>query len=287
MSLIENENDRLSIREQCALLGVNRSNYYYNHKPSISQEDKEMMDAIDMIYTKRPFYGVRKITEQLRRDGAIVNHKRVHRLMQILGIEAIYPKPNLSKNNLPHLVYPYLLKNKVITLPNQVWGIDITYIRLKKDWLYLVAIIDWHSRYIVSWELSDTMSVGFCCEALQKALTIGLPEIHNSDQGVQFTAEEYLAILKAYPTIQISMDHKGRCFDNIFTERLWRTIKYEEVYLKSYESPREARQSIRDYITFYNNERLHQSLQYMTPADIYFGKSVNSHLALKIADYWS
>jgi len=233
------------------------------------------MDAIDMIYTKRPFYGVRKIEKQLRRDGKIVNHKRVHRLMQILGIEAIYPKPNLSKNNMPHPVYPYLLKNKVITLPNQVWGIDITYIRLKKDWLYLVAIIDWHSRFIVSWELSDTMSVGFCCEALQKALTVGMPEIHNSDQGVQFTAEEYLGILKANPTIQISMDHKGRCFDNIFTERLWRTIKYEEVYLKSYESPREARQSLREYIAFYNNERMHQSLNYLTPAEIYFGKFVN------------
>ena len=273
--MIERDNDRLSIREQCELLGVNRSNYYYKHKPIVSQEDKKMMDAIDMIYTKRPFYGVRKIEKQLRRDGEIVNHKRVHRLMQILGIEAIYPKPNLSKNNMPHPTYPYLLKNKIITLPNQVWGIDITYIRLKKDWLYLVAIIDWHSRFVVSWELSDTMSVGFCCEALQNALRIGIPEIHNSDQGVQFTAEEYLAILKAKPTIQISMDHKGRCFDNIFTERLWRTIKYEEVYVKSYESPREARQSLRDYISFYNNERLHQSLNYMTPAEIYFGEFVN------------
>jgi len=231
-----------------------------------------MMDAIDVIYTKRPFYGVRKITKQLQKDGEIVNHKRIHRLMRILGIEAIYPKPNLSKNNFDHPVYPYLLKNRIIAAPNQVWGVDITYIRLQKDWLYLVAIIDWHSRYILSWELSDTMSVGFCCEALKKALLVGLPEIHNSDQGVQFTAEEYLSILKHYPTIGISMDHKGRCFDNIFTERLWRTVKYEEVYLKSYESPREARQSLQNYLHFYNNERLHQSLNYKTPSEIYFGK---------------
>jgi putative transposase len=233
------------------------------------------MDAIDVVYTKRPYYGVRRITEQLHRDGEWVNHKRVARLMQILGIEAIYPKPNLSKNANQHPYFPYLLKNTVITRPNQVWGIDITYIRLQKDWLYLVALLDWHSRYILSWELSDTMSVQFCCEALQRALKIGVPQIHNSDQGVQFTAEQYLAILKAYPNIRISMDHKGRCFDNIFTERLWRTIKYEEVYLKSYESPREARQSIREYIMFYNNERLHQSLKYRTPAEIYFGKFVN------------
>lgn len=233
------------------------------------------MDTIDVIYTKRPFYGVRRITEQLHRNGDWVNHKRVHRLVQILGIEAIYPKPNLSKNANQHPYFPYLLKNTVITRPNQVWGIDITYIRLQKDWLYLVAMLDWHSRYILSWELSDTMSVQFCCETLQNALKVGIPQIHNSDQGVQFTAEQYLSILKAYPNIRISMDHKGRCFDNIFTERLWRTIKYEEVYLKSYESPQEARQSIREYITFYNNERLHQSLKYRTPAEIYFGKIVN------------
>ena len=234
-----------------------------------------MIDAIDMIYTKCPFYGVRRITEQLRKDGTVINHKRVHRLMRILGIEAIYPKPKLSKNNISHPIYPYLLKNKNITSPNQVWGIDITYVRLKKDWIYLVAILDWHSRYVISWELSETMSVGFCCDALEKALTIGMPEIHNSDQGAQFTSEEYLAILKKHPNIQISMDHKGRCFDNIFTERLWRTIKYEEVYVKSYDSPKEARQSIREYLLFYNNERLHQSLRYLTPSEVYFGTSVN------------
>lgn len=230
-----------------------------------------MLDAIDVIYTKSPFYGVRKITEQLHKDGRAVNHKRVHRLMQLLGIEAIYPKPNLSRNNLSHPVYPYLLKNRLITAPNEVWGIDITYVRMKKEWLYLVAILDWYSRYVVSWEVSDTMSVAFCCEALQSALLRGIPQIHNSDQGVQFTSGEYLAILNKYPEIRVSMDHKGRCFDNIFTERLWRTIKYEEVYLKSYETPREARQSLNDYFTFYNNERLHQAIQYLTPQEVYFG----------------
>lgn len=230
------------------------------------------MHEIDEIYTKCPFYGVRRIEKQLRRNGIVVNHKKVHRLMQIMGIQAIYPKPHLSFNNKQHEIYPYLLDNIAIVRPNQVWGADITYIRLRGAFLYLVAIIDWFSRYVISWELSDSLTVDFCLEALKRSLQFAICEIHNSDQGVQFTSEVYLAILKAYQTIRISMDSRGRVFDNIFNERLWRSVKYEEVYLKEYASPKEARQSLKEYFTFYNQERLHQSLNYQTPAEIYFEK---------------
>ena len=188
------------------------------------------MHEIDRIYTDYPFYGGRKITQQLKRNGFLVNHKRVYRLMRLMGIQAIYPKPNLSQPNKQHLVYPYLLKDLVIKHSNQVWGIDITYIRLRENWLYLVAILDWFSRYVLAWELSDNLEVGFCLEALEKALKTAIPDIHNSDQGVQFTSEEYLSLLKNHPDIRISMDGRGRAFDNIFNERLWRTVKYEEVY---------------------------------------------------------
>jgi putative transposase len=230
------------------------------------------MNAIDKLYTKRPYFGVRRITKHLEIPDAVVNHKRVHRLMQIMGIQAIYPKPKTSIPNKQHEIYPYLLKELPIVRPNQVWGTDITYIRVKGTWMYLVAILDWFSRYVVSWELSDTLCVEFCLEALRKALTIAVPEIHNSDQGAQFTAEEYLAILKLYETILISMDSRGRAMDNIFTERLWRSVKYEEVYLKEYQSPKEARLSLGEYFTFYNYERKHQAHNYKTPAKIYFNR---------------
>lgn len=190
-----------------------------------------------------------------------------------MGIEAVRPKKNLSIPNITHEIYPYLLSGLTASYPNQIWGVDITYVRLKGDWMYLFAVLDWFSRYILAWELSDTLSAGFCCETLKRALTIAVPNIHNSDQGSQLTGEEYLTILKAHPDIKISMDHKGRCFDNIFTERLWRTIKYEEVYLKDYQTPREARESLTEYLKFYNEERFHQALKYKTPAQIYFGKS--------------
>ena len=183
--------------------------------------------------------------------------------MRLMGIQAIYPKPNLSKNNKPHPVYPYLLRNLDITKANQVWGTDITYIRVKNDWLYLVAIMDWYSRFVLSWELSDTLESEFCVHNLQQALTTAIPEIHNSDQGSQFTSDEYLGVLKLHPAIRISMDGKGRCMDNIFTERLWRSVKYDEVYLHDYQSP--------EYFKKYNKTRLHQSLQYNTPAEIHFG----------------
>lgn len=283
VGLIEKDTIALSIRRQCELLGLHRSGFYYERKPLVSFEDKIIMDYVDQTYTDIPFYGVPRMTlevnDRLLKDmkqGALepfclpVNHKRIYRLMRILDIQALRPKPKLSMPNKDHFIYPYLLKDVPITHPNHVWSIDITYIRLKGDWMYLVAIIDWYSRFVLSWELADTMTVDFCIAALQKAMQYGIPDIHNSDQGSQMTAKEYLAILQSHPTIRISMDHKGRCFDNIFIERLWRSVKYEEVYLKDYQSPKEARQSIGAYMKFYNYKRFHQSLDYQTPANVYF-----------------
>lgn len=260
----------LSIREQCELLQLNRSVYYYDRKPEVSEKDILVMNAIDQLYTKRPYFGVRRITKHLEIPDVVVNHKRVHRLMQIMGIQAIYPRPKTSEPDKQHEKYPYLLTGITASYPNHIWGIDITYVRVKGTWMYLVAILDWFSRYVLSWELSDTLCIEFCLEALRKALRIAIPEIHNSDQGAQFTAEEYLAILKGNDSIRISMDSRGRAMDNIFTERLWRSVKYEEVYLKEYQSPKEARQSLTEYFTFYNHERKHQALQYETPETIYF-----------------
>jgi putative transposase len=232
------------------------------------------MDLIDMIYTKRPFYGYPRITKELRkRHGEVVNHKRVARLMRLMEIQAVGPKPNTSKPGKDHDIYPYLLRGITLTKPNQVWGVDITYIRLVKDWIYLVAMMDWYSRYILSWELADRMTVDFCIAALESALQINQPNIHNSDQGSQFTSQDYLSVLKSHPEIKISMDGRGRAFDNIFVERLWRTIKYEEVYLKDYQSPRQARQSLSEYVHFYNHERFHSSLNDLTPAEVYFDKN--------------
>lgn len=263
-------NPEISIVRQCELLEVNRSSFYYQPKP-ISQEEIHLMNLIDEIYTERPFYGARKITAQLKREGLEYNHKRIERLMRIMGIQAIYPRKkwNTSKNNPQHLSYPYLLNGVNINYPNQVWGTDITYIRAQRIWFYLVAILDWYSRYVISWKLSRSLSVESCKAALEQALKSAMPVIHNSDQGSQFTAQDYISILKSNE-IQISMDGRGRCFDNIFTERLWRTVKYEEVYLKDYEGFYEAEESLDEYFLFYNNERPHQALDYQTPAEIYF-----------------
>lgn len=225
---------------------------------------------IDELYTRYPFFGSRRIEAQLRREGESVNRKRVQRYMREMGIEGIAPGPNLSKRNQAHKVYPYLLKGLVINRCNQVWGIDITYIRLLAGWLYLVAILDWHSRFVVSWELSDTLEMAFVLSAVREAFRGSVPEIFNSDQGSHFTSPVYIDMLKEAGT-EISMDGKGRALDNIFTERLWRTVKYEEVYLNEYGSPREAEQGLRRYFEFYNQRRLHQALNYQTPAEVYFG----------------
>ena len=266
--LIEQNNGQISISRQCELLGISRAGYYYQPKP-MSQETVDLMNKIDGIYTAKPYYGYPRITAQLKREGSIVNHKRAASLMRKMGIQAIYPKRNTSKANTRHIKYPYLLRQVKITKPNQVWGTDITYVRANGIWFYLVAILDWYSRYVVNWKLSNNMHVGFCKDNLTEALKTATPIIHNSDQGCQFTSHEYIDILKQ-KDIRISMDGRGRCFDNIFTERLWRTVKYEEVYLKDYMSYKEAENSLTKYFIEYNTDRLHQSLNYQTPAEVYF-----------------
>lgn len=253
----------LSLALQSSLLGVSRSSCYYQPVP-VPIEDILAMNRIDELNTKRPYFGSRRVADELD-----MNRKRAQRLMRIMGIEALYPKRNLSLNNIPHPIYPYLLRGLPITRVNQVWGVDITYVRMRYGFVYLVAILDWFSRFVVSWRLSTTLDTDFCIEAVKEALTKGIPEISNTDQGVQFTDSATLSLWEDND-VKISMDHKGRCFDNIFTERLWRTVKYEEVYLKSYETVLKAKQNLDEYFTFYNFERRHQSLNKQTPAYVYF-----------------
>ncbi|HUS44784.1 MAG TPA: IS3 family transposase, partial [Phycisphaerae bacterium] len=219
-----------------------------------------------------PFYGVRKMTAHLAREGPAVNVKRVRRLMRLMGLEAIYPRKRLSVPGEGHKRYPYLLRGVEIVRPDQVWSADITYIRLRRGFLYLAAIMDWYSRHVLSWTLSSSLDAAFCVWALEEALSRGRPEIFNTDQGVQFTSEGFTGILESRG-IAISMDGRGRVFDNIFSERLWRTVKYEEVYLKDYADPREAREGLRAYFRFYNEQRLHQALDYRTPAEVYEGRA--------------
>jgi putative transposase len=259
------------MRRQCELLGVNRSGLYYEPVGE-SQENLLLMRLLDEQYTRTPFYGSRRMMEWLAAEGHEVNRKRVSRLMQLLGIEAVYPKPKLSQPWEGHRIYPYLLRGITVERVNQVWSTDITYIRMAQGFLYLVAVIDWFSRFVLSWSLSLTMEMDFCLKALDRALRRGRPEIFNSDQGSQFTSQKFTGNLEA-SKIAVSMDGRGRCFDNIFVERLWRSLKYEEVYLKDYASVAEARAGIAGYFQFYNHERLHQSLDYRTPAAIYLGRA--------------
>jgi putative transposase len=230
------------------------------------------MNIIDEEYTKHPFYGSPRLTAYLNKLGYGVNIKRVKRLMKQMGIIAIYPKPKLSIKNIENRIYPYLIKGLKIDKPNYVWSTDITYIRLKNGFMYLTAIIDWYSRYVISWELSNTLELDFCIEALKRALKINKPLIFNSDQGAQFTSNFFTGILLEQ-NIEISMDSKGRALDNIFVERLWRSLKYEDIYIKQYESVDELYDGLKDYFKFYNQERLHQSLDYLTPFEVYFGKN--------------
>lgn len=268
--MIEPAHADLSIVRQCDLLGLARSSYYYEPVPE-SEENLQLMRLLDEQYTRTPFYGIVKMTAWLRSLGYEVNHKRVDRLMRQMGIEAIYPKPHLSRAGEQAQRYPYLLRNLSIERVNQVWSTDITYIRLHHGFVYLVAILDWFSRYVLSWEVSITLDTSFCLEALDQALRVATPEIFNSDQGVQFTSTDFTKRLEA-ACIRISWDGKGRAFDNIFVERLWRSVKYEEVYLKDYQTVPEAVSNLRDYFTFYNQERFHQALGYQTPAQVYTGK---------------
>ena len=265
--MVEPENKRISIVRQCELLGVARSGIYYQ-KQAEKEEDAILMRLIDEQYTLTPFYGYRRMTRFLRSAGYKVNGKRVLRLMKKLGLEAIYPKPNLSKPGAEHLRFPYLLREVAIIRANQVWATDITYIRLGAGFVYLLVIMDWHSRFVIEWELSTTLESAVFVETLKRAMKKGKPEIFNSDQGSQFTAIEWLKILQA-GEVQISMDGRGRCFDNIFVERLWRSVKYEEVYLKEYLDVWEAEESLRNYFDFYNYRRPHQSLGYKTPFEVY------------------
>lgn len=260
----------IPISRQCELLGLSRSGYYYQPCGE-SPLNLQFMNLIDEQYTKTPFYGVDKMTAWLIRQGFRVNPKRVRRLMRKMGLEAIYPKRHLSVSSAEHKKYPYLLRDLIIQRPDQVWSTDITYIRMQQGFLYLVAIMDWYSRYVLAWELSNTLDVDFCLDALQVALAISQPEIFNTDQGSQFTSSEFTGKLQSVG-IRISMDGRGRVFDNIFVERLWRSVKYEEVYVHSYESVRDARRSLIRYFQLYNRERLHESLGYQTPHEVYFGE---------------
>ncbi len=270
-ALIEPDQEQLSVARQCELLGLARSSWYYRPVGE-SAENLTLLRLLDEQYTRCPFYGVRRMTAWLRRQGYAVNPKRVARLMRKLGIAAIYPKPHLSAPGEGHEIYPYLLRDVVVERCDQVWSTDITYIRLAQGFVYLVAVLDWFSRYVLAWELSVTMDVGFCLDALDRALARGVrPEIFNSDQGAQFTSREFTGRLQL-ADIRISMDGRGRALDNIFVERLWRTVKYEEVYLKDYASPPEAREELSKYFHFYNHERLHQALGYQTPAAVYGAK---------------
>ena len=269
--LVERDHEEISVRRQCQLLGVNRSGLYYEPLGE-SEENLTLMRLLDEQYTRTPFYGSRKMVEWLGTQGLRVNRKRVSRLMELMGIEAVYPKPKLSQPGEGHRVYPYLLRGLEVGRVNQVWSTDITYIRMAQGFVYLVAVMDWFSRYVLSWRLSLTMEIDFCVEALKCALRRGRPEIFNSDQGSQFTSEKFTGEL-AEREIAISMDGRGRCMDNIFIERLWRSLKYEEVYLKDYESVTEARAGIEKYLRFYNQERPHQSLAYRTPAAVYLTRA--------------
>jgi putative transposase len=249
------------------LIGLSRASLYYEPTEE-SAENLLLMRLLDEQYTRTPFYGVLKMTALLRGDGHLVNCKRVRRLLRLMGLEAIYPKPRLSLAAPGHQIYPYLLRGVKVTRVNQVWSADITYIRLLGGFVYLVAIIDWHSRYVLSWEVSTTMESEFCVSVLNRALQVAKPEIFNTDQGSQFTSCAFTGILKERE-IAISMDGRGRALDNIFVERLWRSVKYEEVYLRDYETVPEAIKGLGRYFEFYNCERLHQSLDYKTPEAIY------------------
>jgi putative transposase len=257
----------LTLTAQCELLGLNRTSLYYQPQPP-SPEEVAIKHRIDEIYTAYPFYGSRKIAKALG-PQFVVNRKAVQRHMREMGLVALVPGPHLSHPHPAHQIYPYLLRNLKITAVNEVWGIDITYIRLQHDWMYLVAILDWFSRYVVSWELDQTLELPFVLHAVERALTGATPQIMNSDQGSHFTSSQYLEPL-LQKQIAISMDGRGRALDNIFTERLWRSVKYEEVYLHEYGSPKEARHGLTRYFDFYNHERLHQALDYRTPAAVYF-----------------
>lgn len=267
--MVEVKHVQLSIRRQCELLGLNRATYYYVPAQE-SELNLHLMRLIDEQYLQTPFYGYPRMTAYLRRQGYGVNPKRVRRLMRQMGLEAIYPKPRTTVVAPGHKLYPYLLRNRVIDQPNQVWSADITYIPMQHGFMYLVAILDWYSRYVLAWQLSNTLDGHFCLVALEQALTHGTPTIFNTDQGAQFTAQTFTGRLEA-SGIQVSMDGRGRALDNVFIERLWRSLKYEDIYLRDYATVPQLELGLHHYFTFYNHERPHQSLGYQVPVNVHFG----------------
>ena len=271
--MIESAHVMIPVSRQCELLDLSRSSYYYASGRDDSY-NQLLMNRIDEQLTKTPFYGVPKITAWLKIQGHPVNHKRIRRLMRLMGLEAIYPNPKLSKANPEHKKYPYLLKNLIIDHPDQVWCADMTYIRMLHGFVYLVVIMDWYSRYVLAWEISTTMDTALCLSALEESLELSRPKIFNTDQGVQFTSTDFIKRLEK-EDIRISMDVRGRVYDNIFVERLWRTVKYEEVYLHQYTMVSDARRSLDKYFLFYNMERIHESLGYRTPYEIYVKERLN------------
>lgn len=263
----------MSIAQQCGLAGLARSSFYHEPTGGESPENLRLMRRIDQLYLKRPFYGSPRMTDWLRDLGWRVNEKRVARLMRVMGIQAILPGPHTSRPHPAHRVYPYLLRGLDIRAANEVWCADLTYVPLRYGFLYLVAVMDWFSRYVLAWELSNTLDVGFCVMALQQALgQYGSPEIFNTDQGAQFTSEEFTGLLQR-ADIQISMDGRGRALDNVFVERLWRSVKYEDVYPRDYEDGQLMHQGLGRYFRFYNTQRRHQALEKRTPAEVYFGNN--------------
>ena len=267
-TLIERAHPAISLRRQCELLGLNRSTVYYQPATE-SAFNLQLMRLIDEQYLQTPFYGWPRMTAHLRRRGSAVNGKRIRRLMHLMGLQAIYPKPKSTVATKDHHVYPYLLRELGIIQPNQVWSADITYVPMQRGFMYLVAVLDWFSGYVLAWQLSNTLDGAFCVEVLQHALDLGTPEIFNTDQGVQFTTLNFTGCL-ASARIRISMDGRGRAFDNIFIERLWRSVKYEDIYLNDYASVPELETGLAHYFHFYNHDRPHQSLQYRTPAEVHF-----------------
>jgi putative transposase len=265
--LVEAGHPQLSVRRQCELLGLARSSLYYEPAPETA-ENLALMRLIDEEYTAHPFLGSRRMAVWLRARGQAVNRKRVQRLMRVMGLEAIYPKPRLSVPGQGHKVFPYLLRDVKVERPDQVWSTDITYVPMATGFTYLAAVIDWHSRYVIAWRLSNTLDGSFCLEMLDEALGTGKPEVFNTDQGSQFTAEAFTGRLLS-AGVAVSMDGKGRCLDNVFVERLWRTVKYEELYLHCYETVPGLIEGLGKYFPFYNEERFHQSLGYRTPAQVY------------------
>ena len=267
-AMVQPDDEGLSLRRRCELLHLARSGLSYT-PAEVSAEDLALMRRIDAIYLEKPFYGRRRMTVVLQREGHEVNHKRVQRLMRLMDLEGMAPGPHTSRPHPEHVVYPYLLRGLEVVQPDQVWAADITYVPLAQGWAYLVAIMDWFSRAVLAWRLSNTLCTEFCVEALREALRHhGPPAIFNTDQGSQFTDADFLAVLKG-AEVRISMDGKGRCRDNIFVERLWRSLKYEEVYLKAYGDVQQARDGIEQWMRFYNLERPHQALGYRTPMQVY------------------